>query len=326
MGFEKIIGHDKIINYLKTAIIQEKLAHAYIFEGQAGIGKGITALEFIKGINCKSHINNGCDSCSSCVKIKNDNHPDINIMEPQGKSIKNKQIEEFQREILIRPYESNKKAFIIKQADTMTVSAQNRILKILEEPPEYGIIIFISENSGHLLPTIKSRCQLLKFNRLANIDIEKYLMEHYELNYEEAKILSAFSNGSLSKAIELYTSEEFKNRRETMIDIIDEVLRGDKLKLIDYVSFFESNKEIIWEILDFIIIWFRDMLLLKEIEEDKYLFNMDKINTLKIHANNIKYDKIIKSIDIIEDTKKSVNANVNFGLCIEAMLLNLQEV
>ncbi len=326
MGFEKITGHDKIIKYIQTAIKQEKLGHAYIFEGQAGVGKGIIALEFIKAINCKNNINNGCDKCSSCMKINSDNHPDINVLEPQGKSIKNKQIEEFQREILLRPYESNKKAFIIQQADTMTTSAQNRILKILEEPPEYGIIIFISENSGHLLPTVKSRCQLLKFNRISDVEIEKYLVEHYEIKEEDAKILSAFSGGSLSKAISLHTSDEFKNRREIMIDIVDEVLRGDKLKLIDYISFFESNKDIIWEILDFIIIWFRDMLLLKEISSYKYLFNLDKINTLKIHANNIQYDKIIKSIAIIEDTKKSINANANFGLCIETMLLNLQEV
>ncbi|MCT4564937.1 MAG: DNA polymerase III subunit delta' [Maledivibacter sp.] len=325
MGFEKIIGHDKIISFLKTAIKRDKLAHAYIFEGQAGVGKILTAVEFAKAINCKNE-NFGCETCSSCIKVNNNNHPDINIIKPEGNSIKNKQIEEFQNNILLRPYESNKKIFIIEASHTMTTSAQNRLLKILEEPPGYGMIILIAENSHGLLPTIKSRSQTIKFNRIQKKIIEDYLKENYNIKDENLSIFAGFSDGSIGRAISLYESEEFNSRRGTTLDIIDEVIRGDKLKLLDYVDFFVKNKEYIGELLDFFSIWFRDLLLLVETGEEKYLLNIDKINILRIHTNTVSCEKLGKSIDIVEKTRKNIGSNVNFGLSIETMLLNLQEV
>ncbi len=324
MGFEKIIGHDKITSFLKTAIKNDKLAHAYIFGGQDGVGKKLTALEFAKAVNCKNGIF-GCETCSSCVKVNNDNHPDIYMIKPDGNSIKNKQIEGFQSNILLKPYESNKKIFIIESADTMTVSAQNRLLKILEEPPSYGIIILIAQNLHGLLPTIRSRGQMIKFNKISKKLIEEYLIENYNIEDTDLAILSGFSDGSLGKAINLYESEEFKNRRETTVDIIDEVIRGDKLKLLDYVDFFEKNKEYISEILDFFTIWFRDLLLLAETGQDKYLFNIDKIDILETHVNTVSYEAISKSIGIVGNTRKNIDANVNFSLSVETMLLNLQE-
>lgn len=325
MAFDKIIGHDDVINFLKTAIKNEKLAHAYIFEGKKGVGKGLTAIEFAKAINCKNNLDDGCESCSSCVKINNNNHPDVKVILPDGNNIKNKQIEEFQNEILLKPYESNKKIFIIECVE-MTTSAQNRILKILEEPPEYGMIIFVTENSHSLLPTIRSRCQTIKFHRISKQCIENFLQKNFNIEERDSKLLARFSDGSLGKAIELHTSEEFKSRREITIDIIDEIIRGDKLKLLDYISFFENNKEYIDEILDFFTVWFRDMLLLLETHEDRYLFNIDKISHLKIHGSIMEYEKIPKAIEIVEKTRNNINANVNFGLCIEMLLLNLQEV
>lgn len=324
MGFEKIIGHDRIVNFFKTAIKNDRLAHAYVFEGQDGVGKKLTAIEFAKAMNCKNG-NIGCETCSSCVKINNNNHPDINIIKPDGNSIKNKQIEEFQSNILLKPYESNKKVFIIEASDTMTISAQNRLLKILEEPPQYGVIILITQNAHSLLPTIRSRSQMIKFNRISKKLIEEYIMENYNIMDKDVSIFAGFSDGSLGKAISLYESEEFNNRRERVLDIIDEVIRGEKLKLLDSVDFFEKNKEYISEILDFLIIWFRDLLLLSETKKDKYLLNIDKKGNLEMHVSKVSYEAIAKSISIVEETRKNIEANVNFSLSIETMLLNLQE-
>lgn len=325
MGFDKIIGHEKIISFLKNAISSDRLAHAYVFEGQNGVGKKLVAVEFAKAINCKNE-DLGCEICSSCVKINNNNHPDISIIEPDGKSIKNKQIEEFQNNILLRPYESNKKVFIIEAAHTMTISAQNRLLKILEEPPKYGLIILVAENSHSLIPTIRSRSQIIKFNRISKKLIEEYLKENYNIRDNDVSIVAGFCDGSIGKAINLYKSEEFRSRREITIDIIDKIISGDKLKLLDYVDFFEKNKEYIWELLDFFIIWFRDLLLLSEIEEEKHLLNIDKIDTLRIHVNKLSSENFGEFIEIVESTRKNIDANVNFSLSIETMLLNLQEV
>lgn len=324
MGFEKIIGHYKIVNFFKTAIKNDRLAHAYVFEGPQGVGKKITAMEFAKAINCKNG-DLGCEICSSCVKINNNNHPDINIIKPDGNSIKNKHIEEFQNNILLKPYESNRKVFIIEASDTMTISAQNRLLKILEEPPQYAVIILITQSSHSLLPTIRSRSQMIKFNRVSKKLIEDYLVENYNTGDKDISIFAGFSDGSLGKAISLYESEEFNNRREKVLDIIDEIIRGEKHKLLDSVDFFEKNKEHISEILDFFIIWFRDLLLLAETEEDRYLLNIDKKNTLEIHVGRVSLVSIAKSISVVEKARKNIEANVNFSLSIETMLLNLQE-
>lgn len=325
MGFEKIIGHGKIIDFLRTAIKRDRLAHAYIFEGPEGVGKKLVSIEFAKAINCKSK-SLGCKICSSCVKVNKDNHPDVNIIEPDGNSIKNKQIEGFQNDILLRPYESNRKIFIIEASDTMTISAQNRLLKILEEPPQYAMIILVTENSHNLLSTIRSRSQRIKFNRIPKKLIEEYLIENYNIESKDASVFGEFSDGSLEKAINIYESEEFKGRREMVIDIIDDIIKRDKIKLLDSMAFFEKNKEKITEILDFFTIWFRDLLLLAETGERKYLLNIDKIDNLNIHVGKVSLEGISKSIDIVEQTRKNLNWNVNFNLSIETMLLNLQEV
>ncbi|SKC83746.1 DNA polymerase III subunit [Maledivibacter halophilus] len=325
MGFDKVIGHEKIISFLKNAINSNRLSHAYVFEGQKGVGKKITGVEFAKAINCKNE-SLGCETCSSCVKINNNNHPDISIIKSDGKSIKNKQIEEFQNDILLRPYESDKKVFIIEDAHTMTISAQNRLLKILEDPPKYGIIILIVENSYSLIPTIRSRSQIIKFNRIPKKLIEEYLKKNYNIRDNDLSIATRFSDGSIGKAMNLYKSEEFKSRREITIDIIDEVISGDKLKLLEYVDFFEKNKEYISEILDFFIIWFRDLLLLSETGEEEHLLNIDKIDILRLHANKLPSENFCEFIEIVEKIRKNIDANVNFSLSIETMLLNLQEV
>lgn len=326
MGFHKIIGQEKIIQQLKSAIQHHRVAHAYMFDGPEGIGKGLTALAFAKALMCKNGGGEACNVCSSCLKFQHDNHPDIQIIEPEGSSIKNKQIEDFQQDVLIKPYESNKKVYIMKDAHLMTVSAQNRLLKTLEEPPAYAVIIFITTTASSFLSTIRSRCQIFKFNRVGQACIEGFLMKKYGMNQEDARVYSAFADGIIGKAVKLKESEAFKILREETIDVIDAVLEKEPLKVFSLVDFFEKHKENVDEILDFILVWFRDILILRETRTDTFLINLDKKNDLQKHLNRIGYEKISHIIEIIEKTKRDIKANVNFQLAIEILLLNIQEV
>ncbi|MCT4607014.1 MAG: DNA polymerase III subunit delta' [Marinisporobacter sp.] len=326
MDFKDIIGQEKVIRYLKTSIRNKRIAHAYIFEGPKGIGKVDGAIVFAKAVQCKNYEGAICNHCSSCLKVDTNNHPDIKIIEPEGKSIKNKQIEEFQQDLLRRPYESNKKIYIIKDANLMTDSAQNRLLKTLEEPPEYAIIILISMHANSFLPTIKSRCQILKFSPIGEKIIEELLKDRYKVSSKEAKVLAAFSDGILGKALRLKESEEFKNKREETIQVIEKLLNKDALIVFDLVEFFQNNKEDIYEILDFMLFWFRDVLLLSQTGEDQFLINIDQEETLQRHMYAIGYNKIGNIISTIEKTKNDIKANVNFQLAIEMMLLTIQEV
>ncbi|QEK13400.1 DNA polymerase III subunit delta' [Crassaminicella thermophila] len=326
MGFKDIVGQEKTINFLKRSIKNKRIAHAYIFEGPEGVGKFNTAIAFAKGIQCKSYHEDACNICSSCLKVNGGNHPDIKIIEPEGKSIKNKQIEEFQQDLSRKPYESNKKIYIIKDANSMTASAQNRLLKTLEEPPEYAVIILMSNNVSSFLPTIKSRCQILKFHRIGEKYIEAFLINKYKIEKDEAKVLAAFSDGIIGKAIKLKESEEFKTKREETIQVIEKILKKDPLTPFEEVEFFQKHKDHIDEILDFMLFWFRDIMIITQTRTDKFLINLDKKNTLQNHMHHIAYEKIGDIITVIEKTKNDIKANVNFQLAIEMMLLTMQEV
>ncbi|MFZ5968646.1 MAG: DNA polymerase III subunit delta' [Bacillota bacterium] len=326
MGWKEIVGQHRIVSFLDGAIHRGKIAHAYVFDGPKGIGKMNTALAFAKAIECKNYQGEACNVCSSCIKFHGNNHPDITIIEPDGQSIKNKQIEEFQQDLLLKPYESQKKIYIVNQADEMTVSAQNRLLKTLEEPPEYAVIILISTNFNRFLPTIRSRCQILKFHRVGEKEIITYLRDKHHITGEEAKLLAAFSDGIPQKALDLKNAEDFIKRREVTIEVIDQLLKKDSFQIFSMFDFFQQYKDDITEILDFMIAWFRDILFLSGLQAEDYLINLDRKSQLERHSRTISYDKISNVIEIIEKTKKDIRSNVNFQLAIEIMLLSIQEV
>ena len=190
MSFNKIIGHENHIEYLKNAIINNKLSHAFIFEGIDGIGKRLIGINLAKAVFCETQSGNACGLCRSCIKMDHNNHPDYMMIEPDGKTIKNAQIETFQEFAMIKPYDSNYKVVIIKDAEKMNASSQNRILKTLEEPPEYVVIILITNNSESLLPTVVSRCQIIKYNGLTNQQIKNYLIEKFDLSHDQADVIS----------------------------------------------------------------------------------------------------------------------------------------
>ena len=154
MSFEKIIGNNKIKNELIKAFSTNSIAHSYIFSGQYGIGKKQIAIEFAKMILCLNKDNAPCGKCKSCLELENDNNPDFNIIKPDGK-IKIDQIRQMLEKVYEKPIISDKKVYIIDDAETMTVEAQNCLLKTLEEPPEYIVIILITSNESNLINTIK---------------------------------------------------------------------------------------------------------------------------------------------------------------------------
>lgn len=323
MNFSDAFGQEQVIDYLKTVIKKGTIGHAYAFDGSPGIGKTLIALVFAKILLCKKMGIEPCDQCSSCLKFNHHNHPDVHIIEPDGNSIKNKQIEDFQHELMRKPYESQKKIFIIKKANEMSVSAQNRLLKTLEEPPKYAVIILISSNVNGFLPTIKSRCQVLKFKRVGERKIGEMLEKKYDLTQNEAKMLAVFSNGIVENALKLMESQEFKDNRDKIIEIIEKLLSGDQFSVFQMADFFVINKDQFEEYLDIMIFWFRDLLILRETDSEELLINQDKKTKIQMQLDTVEYDRISNIIAVIEKTKTDIKANVNFQLAIEMMLLNI---
>ncbi|RKD28829.1 DNA polymerase III subunit delta' [Thermohalobacter berrensis] len=326
MDFSNIIGHEVIINNLKKAIKNNSISHSYLFEGPKLIGKRTVAKAFAKTLLCQKEGTEPCNTCASCIQFNSGNMPDFYIESPEGQYFKKEQIDKIQKSMRRLPYEGKRKVYILENIDKMTQEAQNSFLKTLEEPPTYAVIIMTVVNSNSLLPTIISRCQLVRFSPIENNKIKDFIISKYEKTEEEASFTASFSNGIIGKAIKICESEEFKQLREDVISIIDNTINSEKFKIFSISEFFEKNKESIEDILDMIIIWFRDLLIMKETDNYSFIINRDKIQILEQHSSKLSIDKIYDIIERVKETKDDIASKVNFQLAVEVMLLEMQEV
>ena len=293
--FDKIIGNQLIKEELQKSIEQDKVSHSYLFVGIEGIGKQMIAKEFAQMILCTSDTIKGCHQCKSCIEFQSENHPDFLYIEPDGNSIKIEQIRYLQRKIQEKPIISNQKVYIINDADRMTTEAQNCLLKTLEEPPEYSTIILIGSNENAFLNTIKSRCMIISFQPIPSNEIKKYIEETYGISSVSPNMLQAFQ-GSIGKAVVLKDKQDSYQKIEEMIKQLD---KKDILDILTLGEELYTNRDEIKNILEYINI---------------ILFNIAK--------ENIKY---INCIPIIEDTKKRLNQNGNYDMCIDNMIFNMWE-
>lgn len=278
--FENIIGNESIKNTLEKSIKANQITHSYLMIGIPGIGKKLFAKEYAKNILGSNDIIN---------------NPDFLCIEPDGNSIKIEQIRNLQKEIQEKPIISNKKVYIIDDADLMTKEAQNCLLKTLEEPPEFAVIILIGSNENAFLPTIKSRCMILHFNRLSDSEIETYLKEQYnKLNVSQSML--DIAGGSIGRAINLKDKQEQYSKVEEIINNLD---KKDLIDIVQTSEILYKSKDDINDILDYI-----NIILLKK-AKDNYLYT--------------------NCIKIVENTKKRLAQNANYDMSIDDMLFKMWE-
>lgn len=289
--FENILGNEKNKAILEKSINSNKTSHSYIFWGIEGIGKKIIAKEFARRILCIEQKEN-C-SCKSCIEFNSNNNPDFQLIEPNEGKIKIEQIREMQRKIAEKPIISNKKVYIIDDADTMRTEAQNCLLKTLEEPPEYITIILICSNEDSLLSTIKSRCTRMHFEPINTEEIKKYVKQNYP-GQEISENIINLSQGSIGKVIQL---NENKNIYENIEKIFLSMQNKDLIEIVQMSEEIYKAKEQINSILDYM-----------------------NVILLKLSKQNIKY---IRCIEIIEQTKKRLKVNSNYDMCIDNLLFNM---
>ena len=305
MYFDNIIGQDFAKKYLTNSIKKNKINHAYMFEGIDGIGKKKLSQELSKILLDTENV---------------ENSPDYINIYPDGNSIKIAQIRRLQTDIIVKPH-NQYKIYIINQAESMTIEAQNALLKTLEKPPEYAIIILITSNKEALLDTIKSRCEIIKFLPISLVDLNNYLISQ-GIDENRAQLLSTFARGS----IELSESAEFAIMRDEIQTYIEIMLDKDMIDILEIPASMEKYKKDAISILDMLINYFRDMMLLKENVDKSMIINIDKITFLQNMSKKITYSQVSKIIDIIEDIKKKIRSNCNFNISIQVMALNIYEV
>lgn len=287
MEFNEIIGNNNVKQILNKAIEENHISHSYLLIGKQGIGKTLIAKAFAKKILCLN-LEKKCN-CESCIKWENNNHPDFKEIESENGSIKIEQIRKLQEEIVQKPIISKKKVYIIKDCDLMTKEAQNCLLKTLEEPPMYSTIILTTANETKILTTVKSRCLKIPMKEMTEEEIKEYFKK---LNLQIIdETLINMSEGSIEKAIKL---QEDKQMYQNIAKLLENINEKSISEIFKESQILYKQKEKITDILDYINV---------------YLYNLKKINCIKY----------------VEETKKRLNSNSNYDMCIDYLLLKIKE-
>lgn len=325
--FNAVAGHERIIKSLRESIKNDMTSHAYIFCGNKGSGRNLTAGAFAKTANCISPINgNACGKCPSCIQFESGNNPDVfYVKATKTISISVDDIrEQIVNEVKIKPYSYKRKIFIIDKADTMTSQAQNALLKTLEEPPKYVLIILIAENTENFLPTVLSRCVMMKFSPISVNLIKNYLINNCAMNENDAAFYAEYSIGSIGEALRLSGDENFYQMRNDIISCLD------RLDTMDFVSAMFMAKEMekykaYSELFDIMYMFYRDVFCMRLFKDDRYVIQKDKIGLIEKKAKNLNEQTIAKRLDFIMDIKKKIRQNTAFRLSMEVLFMNLKE-
>ena len=326
-GFKDVVGHTEIIEYMKNAVKQDKVSHAYILNGPKGSGKKLLAKLFAQELQCENNGDEPCNKCHSCRQAMSGNHPDIiRVTHEKPNSISVDEIRvQINEDIQVKPYNGKYKIYIVPDADLMTVQAQNALLKTIEEPPSYAVIFLLTENADSLLPTICSRCVMLKLRNIKDKRVKKYLMETLEIPDYKADVCTAFAQGNVGRAIMLANSEHFNEIKEEAIQLLKNIDTMEVSDLVEAVKRITAYKIEINDYLDILMIWYRDVLIYKATKNiDRVIFS-EQLDYIKERAKKSSYEGIETILNALEKAKTRLKANVNFDLVMELLLLTIKE-
>ncbi|MBZ4664174.1 MAG: family ATPase [Caloramator sp.] len=317
-----VMGQDAQVElFLKTAD-KGMLAHSFIITGPDGVGKSIFARFMASYILCLGE-NKPCGVCLNCVRVKNNNHPDVIVIAPKN-SIGVDDIRNLTEKINTKPYESDKKVVIIKGADLITVQGQNAFLKTLEEPPLNTTIIMLAENINLILDTIKSRCQIYKLNRIPTGKVKEYLLS-INVDEQKAELYSNLSDGIIGNALKMLDSK-YQILRDETINIFSRIAQFNNLDFIKIEDFFTENKGNIDSVFDIIITLLRDISVFKNTLREDYCLNIDKIGVIRNLSGAFSHERLNKFLELFLSAKGNIDKNANFQMAVTVLLLDLQEV
>lgn len=324
-AFDNIIGHGDVKSYFLKTLQKNKLSHSYLFEGLAGVGKNTFALELAQLILCEaSQEDKPCQSCKACHMIHAKTHPDVIVINKDTQVTKIETIRtQMVKEMGIKPYQSEHKIIIVKAADSITVEGQNAMLKTIEDPPQYGLIILVCENASKLLPTIKSRCINIRFNALNQQELSYYL-DKQPIEGIQKQVVAKLADGSIGVIQDILKDSSYWELRAQSIEYLSRLQKADLISLYDIVKEIADQKEGIGHILNFWLLWYRDIAVLKKTQSiDLYYIDHQKL--LLDMASKLTYNKISDNIDHIKTALLDFKQNIYPTFIIENLLLQLKE-
>jgi DNA polymerase-3 subunit delta' len=343
--FQDVIGNTQIIKYLQDAIRKDQVSHAYLIHGEEGMGKRMLADIFSAALQCggdkvaqpdgavsadetwQAGWTAPCGKCHSCKQAESGSHPDIIwVRHEKPNSIGVEEIRsQLVGDIQVKPYAGKYKVYIVDQAEKLTVQAQNALLKTIEEPPEYGVILLLAANQGVFLPTILSRCVALDMKPIPDHAVYQYLMEECGAQEDKAEICTAFAQGNLGKAVKLADSESFDEMKDHVVRFMGRMSNMPFSDFYTILSELGKYKINIQEYLDLILVWFRDVLLFKVSKDANIVRFHDGLPSIMRQASAVSYAGIEEIIEALDRAKARLKANVNFDLVMELLFLTIKE-
>lgn len=325
--FSDIIGQEQIKYQIFNSLETGKISHAYIINGEKSSGKEFIAKIFAATLQCEQQGTEPCGECHSCKQAQTDNQPDIiKVMHEKPNVISVDDIrEQINNQMCIKPYSSKYKIFLMNEAEKMNIQAQNALLKTLEEPPAYGIIILLTSNLNALLPTILSRCVVLNMRPVSDALVKKFLMEEMTIPDYKADVCVAFARGNVGKAKLLASSEEFDNIKADAVSLAKNLNDMEIQEMMSALKRINEYKLEINDYLDILMVWYRDVLLFKATADADHLVFREELQALRKIAQRSSYEGIEKVIEAIEKAKSRITANVNFDLVVEMLMYTIKE-
>jgi len=345
-GFESIIDQNRPIRILTAFLKKGTIPHALLFTGIEGVGKERAAVTLAKACNCaknregsnsartdaltpglsdnrRSFTIQPCGNCQSCRKIESDNHPDIIRLKPSGPFIKIDQIRTLCRTLTLKPYEAGMRLVIISDAQAMNPAAGNALLKMLEEPPVRTILVLIAAHTSDLLPTIVSRCQHIRFNPIAKINLESVLVREHGVDAADAGIIAAMAAGSVTRAMRMYRTNWIK-RRYWLINELDSLSAGSLNRLLAFGDQLAKNKDDLPDALEVLKSWLRDLVIAK-LHPDR-MMDHDLASKLQQASQEMSLTSLLSKFDTIQSAQNAIQTGSNIRLAMESMALKLSRV
>ena len=316
-GYE--ILHEDVLDRLIKNVREGVTQHAYIFEGERGGGSLEAAKLFANALICTRKETAPCGSCIPCTLAKVGNHPDIKIITApkDKKNIPVDSIREILTDSMKKPYEDGKKVYIVAYGDEMNEQAQNAFLKLLEEPPEYAVFVILAENTESLLPTVRSRCEIIKFLPVPEEKIKNILKSSYP-DIKNADFLARYAMGNVEKAKRLACDEGFMPLRSGAFDMLGKLLSENLSESYDVAEFAELNKADAEVVLSLWLDFLRDIMLIQN-DSGRLAVNSDYYD--KLHGLAYRYDekKIVDAVGEVINAQEMLKRYVN----LHTLMLNM---
>ena len=327
-GFRDILGQKSVIAHMKKAVSMGKTSHAYILNGEKGMGKKLLAHAFSMTLQCEQGGDEPCMECRSCKQTEGRNHPDIKwVTHEKPNTISVEEVrDQLVNDMAIKPYSGKYKIYIIDEGEKMTPAAQNTLLKTIEEPPAYGIVIILTSNKEMLLQTILSRCVSLNLRPLKDEEMKRYLISHENVPDYQATMAVRFAGGNLGRAIDIISSDDFIAMKDDVVRALKHVSKMTASDINQLVKEHSAYKNDMDAYLNLIIMWFRDVLLYKASNRENCLMFEAEGSVIEKQAREVSYDGVQEILIEIDNLKSRLKSNVNFEITLELLFIKIREV